>query len=182
MKVVIDTSSLLSLVRYYLPFDRNGVLFHFVKRKIESKEFIILDKVYEESRFIAKGVVVEKLDYLTKKKNLTKTDTLLPSKKFYNQLDNQFINQGIRYKLDAVEFENRRNAFLNSADVKILLYGIQSKKNGLDPCSIVTEETATSNDNKSFKKIPAIGKMLDLEVFTLPHLISKLDGVDLIIR
>jgi len=26
MKVVIDTSSLLSLVRYYLPFDKKGVL------------------------------------------------------------------------------------------------------------------------------------------------------------
>lgn len=182
MKVVIDTSSLLSLVRYYLPFDKQNILFNFFKSKIEIKEFIILDKVFEESKYTSKGVVVEKLDYLSKKKNLIKTDKLLPTKKFFNQLDNQFINQGIKNKLDPVEFENRRNAFLNSADVKLLLFGIQSCQNGFEPCSIVTEETEASNDNKSFKKLPAICKILDLEVFALPKLLEKAEGVDLIIK
>ena len=36
MKVVIDTNSLLALVRYYLSFDKNGVLFQFFKMKIET--------------------------------------------------------------------------------------------------------------------------------------------------
>lgn len=78
MKVVIDTSSLLSLVRYYLPFDREGFLFEFFKSKIESKEIIILDKVFEECKYTAKGIVTEKLDYLSIKKNQIKTDELLP--------------------------------------------------------------------------------------------------------
>lgn len=182
MKVVIDTSSLLSLVRYYLPFDKQNILFDFFKSKIENKEFIILDKVFEESKYTSKGIIVEKLDFLSKKKNLIKTDELLPTRKFFNQVDNQFINQSIKNKLDSVEFENRRNAFLNSADVKLLLYGIQSRQNGFEPCSIVTEETETSNDNKSFKKLPAICKMLDLDVFTLPRLLEKVEGVDLVIK
>ena len=33
MKVVIDTSSLLSLVRYYKPFDEKSVLYDFIKDK-----------------------------------------------------------------------------------------------------------------------------------------------------
>jgi len=52
MRVVIDTSSLLSLVRYYLPFDKNGVLFGLIKSKFASGEIIMLDAVYEESKFI----------------------------------------------------------------------------------------------------------------------------------
>ena len=35
MKVIIDTNSLLSLVRYYLPFDKENLLFNFIKEKIE---------------------------------------------------------------------------------------------------------------------------------------------------
>ena len=157
-------------------------IFYLNSLKIESKEFIILDKVLEESRYTAKGIIVEKLDYLSKKKNVIKTDELLPTKTFFNQVDNQFINQGIKNKLNSVEFENRRNAFLNSADVKILLYGIHNRQNESESYSIVTEETEVSNDNKSFKKIPAICKILDLEVFTLPNLIEKIEGVDLIIK
>ena len=34
VKVVLDSSSLLSLVRYYIPFDNEQVLFDFVKSKL----------------------------------------------------------------------------------------------------------------------------------------------------
>ncbi len=37
MKVIIDTSSLLALVRYYLPFDDDNVLFDLIKEKILAK-------------------------------------------------------------------------------------------------------------------------------------------------
>ena len=36
MKVIIDTSSLLSLVRYYLPFDQKAKLFDFIKSEFEN--------------------------------------------------------------------------------------------------------------------------------------------------
>ncbi|MFZ1279198.1 MAG: hypothetical protein WAR59_00065, partial [Ignavibacteriaceae bacterium] len=67
MKVVIDTNSLLSLVRYYLPFDKNGVLFKFFKSKIENGEIIIIDKVLQECTYNSKGIIVTTLDYLNDK-------------------------------------------------------------------------------------------------------------------
>lgn len=83
MKVVIDTNSLLSLVRYYLPFDKKGVLFQFIKSKIENGDIIIIDKVLEECSYNSKGLFLEKLPYLTEKAFLKstkvpyKTDSLL---------------------------------------------------------------------------------------------------------
>jgi hypothetical protein len=54
MKVVIDTNSLFSLVRYYLPFDKKGVLFQFIKSKIGNGDIIIIDKVLEECTYNSK--------------------------------------------------------------------------------------------------------------------------------
>ena len=174
MKVVIDTSSLLSLVRYYLPFDRNKILFDFIKAKIENKEIIILDEVFRECSYTSKGIVVSTLDYIKLKKNQVKTTDLLPTRKFFNQLENNFINATLRNKLSDVEFESRKNAFLESADAKLLLYG---QANSLEEIVIVSEETESSNDNKSFKKLPAICKFLNLEIKTLPQLLERYDEI-----
>lgn len=70
MIVLIDTSSLISLVRYYLPFDKNQTLYNFIKNKIESKKILILDKVYEECEYTAKGIVLKELEFLKSKKYL----------------------------------------------------------------------------------------------------------------
>ncbi|MEZ4917815.1 MAG: DUF4411 family protein [Saprospiraceae bacterium] len=175
MKVVIDTSSLLSLVRYYLPFDRNKILFNFIKDKIENKEIIVLDAVFEECSYTSRGVVVSTLDYIKSKKNQVNTIDLLPTKKFFNQLENNFINTAVKNRLTDVEFENRKNAFLNSADAKLLLY---SQANSSESIIIVSEETEASNDNKSFKKLPAICKFLNLEIITLPQLLERYDEIN----
>jgi len=174
MNVVIDTSSLLSLVRYYLPFDKNKVLSKFIKIRIESKDIIVIDKVYEECKYISRGIVVKVLTYLSEKKNIIKTTDILPSSKFFNQLENQFINGSIKNKLTDVEFENRKNEFLDSADAKLLLYSLQNKN---DDLIIVTEETEASNDNKAFKKLPSLCKILNLSVKTLPELIELYDEI-----
>ena len=178
MIVVIDTSSLLSLVRYYLPFDNQNILYNFIKTKVKSKEIIILDKVYEESKFQSKSIIVDKLDFIGDKKNHYKTVEILPTKKFFNQLENQFINGSIKNKLSEVEFENRKNDFLETADCKLILFSI-SNQNIMDELFIVTQETEISNDNKSFKKIPAICKMLDLKCITLPELIEKYSDLNI---
>lgn len=179
MRVVIDTSSLLSLVRYYLPFDKNQILYNLFESKVKSGEIIILDKVYEECKFTSKGLVLRSFDFLNNKKIKVKTEELLPTKKFFNQLENQFINGAIRNKLTEVEFENRKNAYLDSADAKLLLYCLKNKDLFDSRLSIVTEETETNNDNKSFKKLPAICKILDINVLTLPELINSFKEIDL---
>lgn len=179
MKIVIDTSSLLSLVRYYLPFDKNDVLRNFIKQKIESKEIVILDKVYEECSYIAKGLVVKSLLYLNEKNNRIKTTDILPSQKFFNQLENQFINGSVKNKLSDVEFESRKNSFLESADTKLLLFSINNKA---DNIIIISEETESNNDNKSFKKLPTICKILELEIKTLPELLKLYKDIDFEIK
>lgn len=180
MKVVIDTSSFLSLVRYYLPFDKNSVLYNFFKTKIESREIIVLDKVVEECKYTAKGLVLKSMDYLKDKKVQVRTEDLFPTKKFFNQLENQFCNASWKNQFTPSEFEERKNLYLDSADSKILLYCIEHKKsNYIENLIIVSEETEVSNDNKAFKKLPAICKMLDLNIVTLPKLLELYEEIKL---
>lgn len=178
MKIVIDTSSLLSLVRYYLPFDQNEKLFEFFKSKIETGEIIVLDKVFDEAKYLAKGIIIEKLNYLKSKKLHQKTTELLPDKKFFKQLENQFCNASWKNQLEPSEFENRKNAYLESADAKMILFALKEIKSGED-IILVSEESGTNNDNKAFKKIPSICKQLSIEVKTLPDLIVSLQGIDI---
>lgn len=186
MKVVIDTNSLLSLVRYYLPFDKKGVLFQFIKSKIENCEIIIIDKVLDECTYNSKGLVLSKLPYLTDKNFLKgskvpyKTDSLLVpnTRQFFHQLNTVFVNTPIRRKLTDVEFENQKNSFIESADMKQVILSLNLKNQG-EQVIIVTEETEISNDNKLFKKIPAICKELEIETMTLPELIAKYDGINI---
>lgn len=188
MKVVIDTNSLLSLVRYYLPFDKKGVLYQFFKNKIKIGEIIIIDKVLEECTYISKGIVISTLDYMNDKDFLKsakvpfKTDSLLaPSPaKFLRQLENQFVNTIVRNqkKLTDTEFENQKNTFLSNADMRQIILCLNLQKVG-ENVVLVTEETESNNDNKLFKKIPAICRELNIDTLTLPELLEKYDGIDI---
>lgn len=181
MIVVIDTSSLLSLVRYYLPFDKQNKLYNLFKSKIESSELIIIDEVLKECQFTAKGITVEKMDYLIdiafhkKNKFPINTEFLLPPAptKFYNQVDNSFINGAVRNKLSDIQYESLKTSFLYSADARMIIYCLNQKKN--EPKKriiLVTEESEESNDHKAFKKIPSLCKFLNIEVITLPELLE----------
>jgi len=183
MKVVIDTNSLLSLVRYYLPFDNNLILFNFIKEKLLKGEIIVIDKVLVECTFNAKGIIIQKLNYLADKEFLKKAripyktdDLIAPAPaKFLRQLDNQFVNSIVRKqrKLTDVEYENQKSIFLESADMKLIILSLNLKKNVGDQVFLVTEETEHNNDNKLFKKIPAICSELDIPTITLPELFAK---------
>lgn len=72
---------------------------------------------------------------------------------------------------------------MNSADVKLILYCLNLKKeNPFDDIYLVTEETEGSNDNKAFKKIPAICKILELETINLPQLLKKYEQIGMHFR
>lgn len=184
MKVIIDTSSLLSLVRYYLPFDPNDKLFNFVKYEITLGNIIIIDEVLKECGFTSKKLVVRRLEYLTdkdfKKKHKVplKTQDLIPPslKKFYNMVDNNFRTPHSRVLSDA-QFEQRKKEFLESADARMIILGL-IEKHAKNEIAIVTEESETANDNKAFKKIPTICKELEIEVMTLPELLAKYKEVN----
>jgi len=189
MTVVIDTSSLLSLVRYYLPFDKKGVLFEVIKRKFEIGEIILLDAVYDECKYVGQKAILKKLDYLEDKgflkenKVVVKTEDLIPlaPARFLNQLKNQFVaNQFQLRKLTDAEFEVKKKEFMESADAKLIMYCQHLiKDNPTEEIYLVTEETSTANDLKLFKKIPAICDVIGIPVISLPELLEKYPEVDL---
>ncbi|MCL7989213.1 DUF4411 family protein [Sphingobacterium sp. lm-10] len=183
MTVVIDTNSLVSLVRYYLPFDVQDVLFAFIKQKIADGEIVIIDKVLEQCSYQSKGLVLNSLKYLTDKAFLkaaqvpTKTDEILPPSpaKFLRQVDNQFVNRVVRNRREITdaEYDVQKNHYLNDADMKMIIFCLHLKQKTSDrKILLVTEETEQSNDNKLFKKIPAICKELQIETCPLPDLLN----------
>jgi len=191
MKVVIDTSSLLSLVRYYLPFDRQKILFEKVKSKIANGEILVIDKIIDECEYTSKGIVLETLSFLTDKSfNKThklplNTEFILPPApaKFYRMVDNNFVVTVQRKRLNETQYDTLKNDFMNSADMKMILTCMKFKsENPMEEVYLVTEETEVSNDNKVFKKIPAICSQLDLQTINIQQLIEKLDGIKIEIK
>ncbi len=188
MKVVIDTSSLLSLVRYYLPFDKNNILFEFFQQKIQNGEIIIIDKVLIECTFQSKGLVIKMLPYLTDKTFLkiakapVNTESLIApnTKQFLHQLGNVFVNAVIKKSrgITEVEFEKSKSDFLETADMKQVILCLNLLKDG-EQVILVTEETENSNDGKLFKKLPFICKELGIETLTIPELITSYNGIDI---
>jgi hypothetical protein len=178
MSAILDTSSLLALVRYYLPFDKNSLLFNLLETKYASGEILILDKVYDEIKYVSGGIILQTLPFLEDKKKHVKTTSLIPSRTFYNLLENQFCNQEIKRlkNITDTEFEVEKNRYLQSADANLILYAMSIKTE--NPI-IITEETKSANDSKLFKKIPENCKCIDMQCSTLPELLKTHLGVDL---
>lgn len=180
MKVVLGTSSLLSLARYYMPFDNEQVLFDFLKSKLQSGDIILIDKVLDECKYIGKKVILKKLFFLDDKQFLQssgipyKTDSLLaPSPgKFLRMVDNQFAISVQKRKLTSVQYETEKNAYLNSADIKQIILCLNLIANHEDVV-MVTEESRASNDSKIFKKIPAICDILGINSKMQPDILSQ---------
>lgn len=182
MKVVIDTSSLIALVRYYLPFDASHNLYDLIKGKIKIGDIIILDAVLSECEYQGNGLVIEKLGFLKDKdfkkqyKVPRKTDELFPPapEKFIRQAENQFSIGVMKNKLNQVEFDLEKERWLSSADAKLIIYCLKHIHEGtFEEIFLVTEETKAQNDLKVFKKIPSICNLLSITVLTLPELIDR---------
>lgn len=191
MKVVIDTSSLLSLVRYYLPFDKQKMLFEIIKTKIANGEIVIIDKIIDECEYISKGIVLTTLSFLKDKsfnrsnKLPLNTEFILPPApvKFYRMVDNNFVVTVQKARLNETQYDSLKNDFMNSADMKLILTSLNFKKDfPTEDVFLVTEETEVSNDNKLFKKIPAICSQLDIQTINIQQLIDKIDGISIEIK
>ena len=82
-------------------------------------------------------------------------------------------------KLSDVEYENQKNRFLEDTDMKLIILSLNLIKENKEEIILVTEETETSNDNKLFKKIPAICKELDIITMSLPEVLKKYNDINL---
>jgi adenine-specific DNA methylase len=178
MKAIIDTSSFLAIVRYYLPFDNNDALKLFIEAKVKNDEIIIIDKVYDESKYIAQGLILKDLDFLKNKDFHIKTTDILPNKAFFNMLENQFCNKDVKKlkNISDVEFESEKDRFLNTADAKMLLLAQTIKA---DAPIIITEETKVANDSKLFRKLPELCGFINIDCCTLPVLLRERFNLDL---
>ena len=114
---------------------------------------------FKRHRFLNALSFLSDKDFLKSNKVPKKTDDLIAPahKKFLRQLDNQFVNKYIlrHRKLTDIEYENQKNSFLEDADMKQIILCLNYILEGRETV-LVTEETESSNDNKLFKKIPAI--------------------------
>jgi hypothetical protein len=114
MKAVFDTSSLVALIKYYLPFDYNATLLGQIEEHLVTGEMIIIDEVLNECKGTAQGIVISKLSFLgeptflKKHKIVKQTDSLLPpsQKKISNML-----NDGVDLKVKV-------------DDITLLTYGV----------------------------------------------------------
>lgn len=181
MRAIVDTSSLLNLVRYYLPFDRNGRLKDIFQAMFESGELIVIDKVQAESRNINSGLIKNTLGFIfspSHARYVVQTPYLLPDAQFYKQLENDFCNHSIvrSKRLTEAEVESEKNRFVDTADAKIILYAI--KIYSQSPI-VITEESLKQNDGKVFKKIPSICSILNVPCVTLPVFMKDKCGLNL---
>lgn len=167
MTAIIDTSSLLSFVRYYLPFDSKGVLRGFLVDRVRQGAIVILDAVWEECQYVAKGIVVQELPEL--QEYVKDTTSMLPPSppKLSNMIDGNFCNGELRNMLTEDQYMLQKQNFMKSADYKIIVKCMQQPTMFDTERCVITEETAISNDRKVFKKLPAIMKILDIPVFTI---------------
>lgn len=170
MKALIDTSSLISLVRYYLPFDIEGKLSGFIKEQVKSGNIIVLDKVAEECKFQSQGLVIHKLPFVNERKYKTTTTTIIPDKRFYNLIDNNFVLGSSKNQLTNAEYLSQKDSYLKSADCSLILYAYMNKA---DDVFIITEETEFSNDGKTFKKIPQNCKQINVQTKSLPAFLQE---------
>lgn len=176
MKYIIDTCSWIALAKYYCDFDNKKELYTFFKDKIEHREYLILDEVYNECRLTSRGIVVQFFDFITVKENITKTTEINPTTKDFRKVKDLYCYKRLANKLkDDILFDKQMEKFMKSADYKIILY-VEYCKNKQELFNnetiIVTEETPTQNDHKLFKKIPDICSIENFSCITVPQLLK----------
>lgn len=189
MIAVIDTNSLLSLAKYYLPNDKNNILLDFLREKLKNDELIIIDKVFQESKFISQKQILKSLPYLQDKKFLKtykigeNTEALIPPspEKFYRMVDHTFAVGSQTNQMTPQEYEAVRNHFLNSADCKMIIKCENLKAND-EECLLITEESMQSNDRKPFHKIPKICKILNIDCCNIQEYFDRTNEIKIEIR
>lgn len=189
---IIDTSSLLNLVRYYCPFDDEKALYAEIQKQFSSNTFILMKGTFNEWIRSAKGIIVKEIPYL---KEIKKELLQFPlKKKLHKRIDEHWTNNTVKNRLNEVEYDKEKRIYLDSSDGQMILFALETKlkkqqkksSDGIlfpleknkpsstqDQYIIVTEETKTDNDNKCFKKIPKICEQENITCITLPKLIKE---------
>lgn len=163
-KYLFDTCSLIALVRYYIPFDSQGKLGDFIHKGFETKEFIMLEQVKNECKQVSKGLVFQTLPQLVNIKH-THFESI-PTAEIHIK----------RKQISDSDYESQKSNFINSADFNLIYCAMKNHY------TIITEETATSNDNKLFKKIPLLCETQGIECVSISKLLQTRLDIDFVIK
>lgn len=171
--LVVDTSSWISLARYYLPFDKDEILKGILIKKLEAKEIILIDEVFSECKYVAQKIVVRTMPFLKDYK--TKTEEYIAEPLFHKLLVNHLCSSTYRQLPPEVK-EVKKNEYLDSADCKLILFSIGNRE--VKPI-IVTEESQLDNDVKYFQKLPKICRHseINIPVIAMPEMINDFDEI-----
>lgn len=174
---IIDTSSLLAIVRYYLSIKDEAKLLRFLESRFRSGELILLSSIHGEATKTQKGIIFSRMMFLNEKELLTNDTELLPPapRKFSNQLDNNFCITLQKKRLTEEQYAQQKDAYMQTGDARMVLYALNNK--ALKPI-IITEETPQSNDGKLFKKLPANCDFLEIDHMSISEWLSS-NGVKL---
>lgn len=177
MEYYFDTSSLVTLARYYHPFDKSGGLYGFLQAKFQEKEIVILDAILNEVRFTSQGLALKIYTFIEENKDLiVDTRELMPysTKKFDNMVNNNFSIAALVRNIGADNFSVMKQQFLNSGDGKLVLTMFNRLHDDKDAAvCIVTEESRYGNDGKVFKKIPALCDVVDAKCMTVVDYLAQ---------
>ena len=179
MRTLVDTSSLVSLARYYYPFDSTDILNEYLNSEIASGNIIVLDKIAEEVQYVSRGMAVEAFSCLKDKNRVVSTKDLIPKPQFFNMLDNSFVDNAtkrLKFNDDEAGYNNERDVFLKGADCALVVYAMNNTSK-MDPIQILTEESANQNDGKLFKKIPLICKVIGIRTLTSVEFLKELQSI-----
>ena len=90
MPHLVDSSSLLQMVRYYLPLDKQGKLHALLSQYFAAEKLVIIDAVLAEVRSLAGGIVMKKFPFLADKKIAKPTADLFPDAAMNRRIDAEF--------------------------------------------------------------------------------------------
>lgn len=129
MRTLIDTSSLVALARYYDPFDDTDAMNRHIQSELQKGNLILLDRVQEESRNVSQGLAHTAFPCLAEKGMARSTHALVPTRKFFNMLDNNFVDRMVKRRRladDEAAYQNEREAYLKGADCALLVYAMNN--------------------------------------------------------
>ncbi len=164
MKTIIDTSSLVCMAQSYHPFDCTEALESYLRNEMEMGTLILLDKIVDEIRNVSQGIAYNTFTCMQDKKLVRSTIDLMPTSKFYNMLDNSFVDRSykkLKLEDDEDAYMDAREAYVRGADCTMIVYAMKEQTT-LEPIQILTEETPYQNDGKLFRKIPFICNTLNI--------------------
>jgi len=166
--LVVDACSILDFLKYYI-FDKNNgkevyrTLTEFLLKKIQKKEIIILDKVYDEinENFYTKDFREAVKPYIV--------DSLFLFDKINDLIDNNYRKEiEDMFNYDQVEIDKILDRYEEKhADLYLIAYCKYLKEQKMKPI-LITEETF-GDDKKLIEKIPTICKKEKIEFRKVPY-------------